>query len=171
MNGMGKQGVVSEKTSELGDIVLLTYESLNTGELIARIDNKGGSFGAISTFVGVTRSHFQGKKVVRLEYEAYDKMAIAELVKLCEMVRKEHEGVGRIVVAHRLGLVPAGENSVVIVVASPHRRDAIDGCGMAIEVLKERVPIWKREVYEDGSEWKQNSESCRGRSHKSQREQ
>ena len=166
MNGLSEQGVVSEKMSEHGDIFLLTYESLNTGELIARTDNKSGSFGAISTFIGVTRNHFQGKKVVRLEYEAYDKMAIAELGKLCEMVRKEHRGVGRIVVAHRLGIVPVGESSVVIVIASPHRRDAIDGCGMAIEVLKERVPIWKREVYEDGSEWKQNSEFCCGRSHR-----
>mmetsp|Transcript_52244 Transcript_52244/g.128185 ORF Transcript_52244/g.128185 Transcript_52244/m.128185 type:complete len:149 (-) Transcript_52244:121-567(-) len=113
--------------------------------------------GGISTFIGTTRDTFEGKNVVRLEYEAYESMAIAELESLCSAVRSKWE-VMRIAVFHRLGVVPVSEASVIIAVSSAHRKDCIDACHFAIDELKARVPIWKKEVYEDGSNWKQNAE-------------
>eukprot|EP00172_Hildenbrandia_rubra_P000963 Plantae.Rhodophyta-Hildenbrandia_rubra.ctg15542.p1 GENE.Plantae.Rhodophyta-Hildenbrandia_rubra.ctg15542~~Plantae.Rhodophyta-Hildenbrandia_rubra.ctg15542.p1 ORF type:complete len:161 (-),score=40.33 Plantae.Rhodophyta-Hildenbrandia_rubra.ctg15542:868-1350(-) len=156
--------ITANGENESRDIVVLTKEVLDSDGLMEKVRGGSGEYGAVSTFVGVTRDTFQGKRVMRLEYEAYEKMARAELKKLSEKVRETWNGVGRMYVAHRLGIVPVGEASVVIAVSSKHRKDALQGCAMAIELLKERVPIWKREVYEDGSEWKQNREfKCGGK--------
>ncbi|OSX71731.1 hypothetical protein BU14_0505s0011 [Porphyra umbilicalis] len=114
--------------------------------------------GAVSTFVGTTRGTFQGKVVVRLEYEAYEAMAIKQLSALCATVRAKHPAVLHMAVHHRLGVVDVGQASVVISVSSPHRREAIEACHFAIDELKATVPIWKREVYADGSTWKANCE-------------
>eukprot|EP00168_Porphyra_purpurea_P005481 TRINITY_DN1655_c0_g1_i1.p2 TRINITY_DN1655_c0_g1~~TRINITY_DN1655_c0_g1_i1.p2 ORF type:complete len:195 (+),score=68.65 TRINITY_DN1655_c0_g1_i1:480-1064(+) len=139
--------------------------------------------GAVSTFVGTTRGTFQGKVVVRLEYEAYEAMAVKQLSLLCAAVRAKHPAVLHVAVHHRLGVVDVGQASVVISVSSPHRREAIvscrllpligllwgaasvfcravgaEACHFAIDELKATVPIWKREVYADGSTWKANCE-------------
>lgn len=114
--------------------------------------------GAVSVFVGTTRGTFDGKVVVRLEYEAYEAMAVKQLAALCRTVRAKHPDVLHVAVHHRLGVVAVGEASVVIAVSSAHRREAIEACHFAIDELKATVPIWKREVYADGSTWKANCE-------------
>jgi len=114
--------------------------------------------GAISLFVGTTRDHFDGKKVVRLEYEAYKPMALKEMRALVERARATWD-IKKMLVWHRLGVVPVGEASVVIAVSAERRANAIRACEFGIEELKRTVPIWKKEVYEDGSVWKANVEA------------
>lgn len=100
------------------------------------------------------------KKVLKLEYEAYTPMALKELQKLCDQVRQKWE-VLKIAVVHRIGEVPIGEASVIIVVSSAHRRESLEAVHWAIDELKATVPIWKKEFYEDGeTSWKKNSECC-----------
>ncbi|XP_041969507.1 molybdopterin synthase catalytic subunit [Aricia agestis] len=117
------------------------------------------SCGAVSIFVGTTRDNFEGKKVVHLEYEAYESMALKAMKVICEDARRKWPAVHGIAIYHRLGNVPCREASVVIAVSSPHRRDSLDAVAFCIDQLKANVPIWKKEVY-DGEEpaWKENFE-------------
>jgi molybdopterin synthase catalytic subunit len=117
------------------------------------------SCGAVSAFVGVTRDFFGDKKVTHLFYECYEAMAKSEMLKICQEVDKQVLGIA---ICHRVGLVPIGEASVVIVAVSSHRKAAIDAVSNAIDLLKARVPIWKKEFYDDGTDaiWKVNPE-CR----------
>jgi molybdopterin synthase catalytic subunit len=113
--------------------------------------------GAVIVFEGVTRNHHDGRGVVRLEYEAYDGMAEAEMARISDVARERWPDV-RIAMAHRIGLVGVGEASVAIAVSAPHRDTAYQASRFSIDSLKASVPIWKKEVYADGSVWKANSE-------------
>ncbi|KAM8703694.1 hypothetical protein ACLKA7_008339 [Drosophila subpalustris] len=116
--------------------------------------------GASSVFVGTTRDTFEGKKVISLEYEAYDNMALKEMNKICSELRNRWPNLKHIAIHHRLGTVPVREASVVIATSSPHRADALESVSFAIDQLKSRVPIWKKEIYEEDltGEWKKNKE-------------
>lgn len=116
--------------------------------------------GAISTFIGVTRNNFQGKEVLKLEYEAYEPMALKKMMSLCSEVHTKWPDVIKIGIAHRVGRVVVGEPSVVIAVSSAHRKASLEACAWAIDELKATVPIWKKEFFADGSIWKENEE-CR----------
>lgn len=113
--------------------------------------------GAVCTFTGTTRNHYEGKRVEGLEYEAYAPMAEREIRALIEQAR-ELWALGAIAIEHRIGPVPVGEASVVIAVSSPHRADGFEAGRYLIDSLKETVPIWKREHYEGGSAWIEGSE-------------
>ena len=108
--------------------------------------------GATVTFIGTTRDHNDGRRVTRLEYEAYPDMAIAEMRKIGETAQQRWS-ITRIGIVHRIGVVPVGEASVVIAVSAGHRRAAFDACHFAIDRLKEVVPIWKKEHFEGGEIW------------------
>lgn len=110
------------------------------------------SCGAILTFTGTVRDHARGKEVSQLEYEAYPEAAGKMLAKIAAEIG-ERWGIDRVAIHHRTGIVPIGEASVVISVASPHRDEAFQACRHAIERIKEIVPIWKRESYGDGDAW------------------
>ncbi|KAJ1371862.1 hypothetical protein KIN20_033892 [Parelaphostrongylus tenuis] len=139
------------------DVIRICYEPLDVGEAVRLINSP--SCGATSVFVGTTRDTFNGKIVTRLDYESYDEMAYKELRKLCSLIRRKYSSVERVVIFHRIGEVPVGEISVIIATASPHRKDALHATEMAIDELKKVVPVWKKEVYEDGScSWKENGE-------------
>lgn len=141
----------------LVDVVEVTQTPLDVQRVVDAVAH--ASAGAISSFVGTTRDHFQGKRVLRLEYEGYEPMAASELRKICAQTRRQWPGVVRIALVHRLGVVPVKEASVVVAVSSPHRRDAIEACAFAIDALKASVPIWKSEQYEgDERVWKENAE-------------
>ena len=119
--------------------------------------------GAISTFQGVTRNNFNGKEVTFLSYECYQKMALHQLNQICKELCEKHgdQHMAGIAIFHRLGEVPIGEASVIIVSASAHRVAAISATAECIDLLKKRVPIWKKEFYAEPSEspsWKQNPE-------------
>lgn len=113
--------------------------------------------GALVVFEGVTRNHHEDREVIRLEYEAYASMAESQMAEIGRQVQLRWPDV-RIAMQHRLGVVAVGEASVVIAVSAPHRGPAYEASQFAIEELKRRVPIWKREVYADGSIWKANRE-------------
>lgn len=105
--------------------------------------------GAIASFLGTTRDHHQGRRVLRLEYEAYEPMALEALARI-EREAVEQHGAASCVIVHRLGEVPAAEASVAVVVAAAHRGPAFDACRWAMDELKRAVPIWKKEHFADG---------------------
>ncbi|KIH44137.1 molybdopterin converting factor, subunit 2, partial [Ancylostoma duodenale] len=150
--------VISELIQAFSDdVIRICYEPLDVDEALRLINSP--SCGATSVFVGTTRDTFAGRKVTRLDYESYDEMAYKELRRLCSTIRDKFPSVERVVILHRIGEVAVGETSVVIATASPHRKDAIHATEMAIDELKRAVPIWKKEVYEDGGcSWKENGE-------------
>jgi molybdopterin synthase catalytic subunit len=108
--------------------------------------------GAMCTFIGMTRDHNDGRRVFRLEYEAYGEMALAEMRKIGKTAC-ERWPIEKIAITHRIGVVPIGEASVVIAVSSGHRTAAFEACHFAIDRLKKVVPIWKKEYYEGGEVW------------------
>ena len=110
------------------------------------------SNGAVVTFLGTTRDNFQGKRVLTLEYEAFEEMAVKKLEEIRSEIQAEFD-VDDIAISHRIGVVPIGQISLVVAVASPHRKEAFLACHKAVDRLKEIVPIWKKEVFEDGSRW------------------
>jgi molybdopterin synthase catalytic subunit/molybdopterin converting factor small subunit len=108
--------------------------------------------GAIATFIGTTRVHSRGRVVTHLEYEAYEGMAEQVMAEIAGELRERYD-LCAVAIHHRVGRVGIGERSVVIAVSAPHRQDALAACKDAIDTLKERVPLWKKEVYEGGEEW------------------
>jgi molybdopterin synthase catalytic subunit len=108
--------------------------------------------GAIVTFVGTTRNENAGRRVIRLEYEAFASMALAEMRRLAAQASRRWR-LKRIAMAHRIGVVPVGEASVAIVVSAGHRAEAFAACHWLIDRLKEIVPIWKREHFCGGQVW------------------
>jgi len=108
--------------------------------------------GAVVTFLGTTRNDFQGRRVLTLEYEAFEEMAVKKLEEIRREIQAEFS-IEDIAISHRIGTVPIGEVSLVVAVASPHRVEAFHACHRAVDRLKETVPIWKKEVFEDGSRW------------------
>lgn len=112
----------------------------------------GPSMGGVVTFTGVVRAHNQGHAVERLEYEAYTEMAEKVMRALCDEIEAEHPGC-RLAVEHRVGALGVGDVAVVIAAAAPHRGEAFTACRAMIDRLKERVPIWKKEISPEGASW------------------
>jgi len=108
--------------------------------------------GAIVTFLGTTRNQNAGRRVVRLEYEAYAGMAVSEMRRLAAEARRRWP-LRKVAMAHRIGTVPVGQASVAIVVSAAHRAEAFAACHWLIDRLKEIVPIWKREHFRGGQVW------------------
>ena len=108
--------------------------------------------GAVALFIGVVRNENAGRAVVRLEYEAYVEMALAQMAEFAAEAHRRFP-VTEVRMVHRLGELQIGEASVVVAVASPHRDEAFRACRFAIDTLKAEVPIWKKEYYADGSAW------------------
>ena len=111
-----------------------------------------GADGAVVTFLGVTRDHNAGRKVLHLEYEAYQPMAENKIVEIIGEMRGRWE-LGKIAIAHRTGRVDIGETSMVVAVGAAHRRPAFEASLYFVDRLKEIVPIWKREFFEGGEVW------------------
>ncbi|MBI4042304.1 MAG: molybdenum cofactor biosynthesis protein MoaE [Deltaproteobacteria bacterium] len=117
------------------------------------------SCGATLFFVGKVRNEQEGRLVLSLEYTAYVEMAVGELKEIVREVERRWD-VRKCAVVHRIGTLQVGDVAVAIVISSVHRREAFEACQYLIDTLKERVPIWKREEYEDGKEWV-HAECCR----------
>lgn len=131
-------------------MIHLTEEPLDIASIIASVNSDQA--GAVDVFIGTVRNKTQDRKVVRLEYEAYDSMAIREMEKVAAQV-KEQWPVAKIAIHHRKGILHIGDVAVVIAVSTPHRHEAFEACRYAIDTLKETVPIWKKEIFEDGEVW------------------
>jgi molybdopterin synthase catalytic subunit len=108
--------------------------------------------GGVVTFTGAVRNQTAGRKVVRLEFEAYPPMAEAEMRRIAEQALARF-AVQRVAIFHRTGVLSVGEVPVVIAVGAAHRAAAFAACAFCIDTLKEIVPIWKKEVFEDGEIW------------------
>lgn len=108
--------------------------------------------GAIVTFRGVARRQSRGREVAHLEYEAYPEMAEKVMAQIGDEIAERWPGA-RTAIVHRTGVLAIGQASVVIAVATPHRAEAFAACQFAIDRVKETVPIWKKEVWSDGSQW------------------
>lgn len=108
--------------------------------------------GAVVVFEGVVRNNSNGKGVLYLEYDAYEPMALKKIEEIGARAKKEF-AIRDIAIVHRLGRVEIGECSTVIVVASAHRGAAFDACRFTIDTIKQIVPIWKKEFFEDGEVW------------------
>jgi len=119
-------------------------------EAAVRTDACGG----LVTFLGVVRATAEsGRAVTGLEYEAHEAMALAEFAEIAREAAERHPGV-RLGILHRVGTLGIGEVAVAVCAAAPHRADAFDACEFAIDALKSRAPIWKKESYADGTdEW------------------
>jgi len=112
--------------------------------------------GAVLVFEGVGRNDVAGRRVVHLEYEAYAEMAVSALEEIAREITAAFPDA-RVAIVHRTGVVAIGEPSVVIAVSAPHRAQCYEASRRAIEALKARLPVWKKEIYEDGSAWKANA--------------
>lgn len=130
--------------------VALQHEPLVQSQIEALVHRPES--GAVVSFVGTVRDHTGDHGVIRLEYEAYEPMALKVLADIVSRGQAQHPTT-RIAVHHRLGVLGVGEAAVVVAVSSPHRAAAFDACRFVIEALKEDVPIFKKEVREDGSIW------------------
>lgn len=108
--------------------------------------------GAIDLFLGVVRDTTQERSVDRLEYEAYDRMAISEMQKIADEAQQRWPII-RYAVIHRKGTLQIGEVAVLIGVTTAHRADAFDACRYIIDTIKQTVPIWKKEIFIDGEVW------------------
>jgi molybdopterin synthase catalytic subunit/molybdopterin converting factor small subunit len=133
-----------------GGAFRLSAEPLSLEAVVDEV--RSDAAGAIATFVGTTRVHSRDRTVRHLDYEAYEEMAAQVMAQIAAELIGRYE-LCAIAIHHRTGRVDIGEASVMIAVSAPHRQDALAACRDAIDTLKERVPLWKKEVYEGGEEW------------------
>ena len=108
--------------------------------------------GAVITFLGTTRNETAGKKVLYLEYEAYNPMASEKLQEICDEIKQKWT-ITDIAIGHRVGKLEIGDISLVVALSAPHRNEAFESCKYLVDRLKETVPIWKKEVFADGEVW------------------
>ena len=118
------------------------------------VSNTGTSYsdGSDLIFIGKVRDTSRGKNVTHIDYEIYNEMAVKELNKIADEASANDE-INRIIIIHRYGRVTLGETSILILVSSPHRDSSYQASRYIIDEIKKRVPIWKKEFYDDGSEW------------------
>jgi molybdopterin synthase catalytic subunit len=128
----------------------LVEAPIRSQELMEQV--RGDGDGAVALFLGTVRDHNEGRRVLRLEYHAYPEMAESEMRRIEEEALDRFE-VSRVAVVHRSGTLAIGEASVAVAVAAAHRAAAMEACRWAIDTLKTRVPIWKKEFFEDGEVW------------------
>lgn len=130
--------------------IKLTDSELSLSECYEFVQDN--SCGGLAIFVGTVRNSTKNKEVIKLEFSAYDPMAIKEMKIIAERAI-ELFGVEKIAIHHAVGMLEIGQVPVIITVSSPHREAAFKACQFAIDALKETVPIWKKEYFEDGEVW------------------
>lgn len=130
--------------------IVLTSDALEEQNIMdfVRTDETGG----IVLFVGTVRNMTKGKRVLRLDFEAYEPMAVSEMRKIAEEALTRFN-LNKIAIYHRTGVLEVGEVPVLIAASSAHRKAAFEACEFAIDILKQTVPIWKKEIFEDGEVW------------------
>ena len=132
------------------DLILLVRKSIDAHTLVEHV--RTGGDGAIVTFDGCVRNQSHGRGTLYLDYEAYESMALNKMNEIAAELHTKFQ-IDRVAIAHRLGRLAIGETSVFIAVSAPHRAAAFEACRFAIDTLKQSVPIWKKEYFEDGAVW------------------
>lgn len=128
----------------------IAKEPINIQSVIDKVVQRDA--GAITTFIGTVRETTKGRKTLYLIYEAYESMAVKKLEQIGREIEERWEGA-KVAISHRVGRLDITDIAVVIAVSTPHRADAYEANRYAIERIKEMVPIWKKEHWEDGQEW------------------
>ena len=128
----------------------ITDEPLDVQTCIDKVVRREA--GAVCTFTGIAREFTHGKKTLFLEYDAYIPMAEKQLARIGNEIQATHPEA-RVAIGHRIGTLDISDIAVVIAVSTPHRKASFQACEYAIERIKEIVPIWKKENWEDGTEW------------------
>lgn len=128
----------------------VTEAPIPVEQVICRVQARDA--GAITTFIGTVREWTKGRRTLYLEYQAYIPMAVRMLKQIGDEIKERWPGT-ETAITHRIGRLEIGEAAVVIAVSSPHREAAYDANAFAIERIKEMVPIWKKEHWEDGETW------------------
>ncbi|MBS1544428.1 MAG: molybdenum cofactor biosynthesis protein MoaE [Bacteroidetes bacterium] len=131
-------------------MIKITEKTIDVQKLIETASSLGA--GAVNVFIGTVRNSAHNKKVVWLEYEAYESMAVTETRKIIDDAAQKWPLLGW-AVSHRVGTLKPGETAVAVAVSTKHRKDSFEACQYIIDQLKEHVPIFKKEVFEDGEEW------------------
>ena len=131
-------------------MIKITEKPIDIQKVIDTASSLGA--GAVNVFVGTVRNNAHGKNVLWLEYEAYESMAVSEIRKIIDDASHRWPLLGW-GVSHRIGTLKPGEVSVVVAVSSPHRKQAFEACQYIIDTLKEKAPIFKKEIFEGGEEW------------------
>jgi len=152
VSGGGNPGPADPAAPPAPPHIVLTDAPIDTATLAAAL--RRGDDGAIVTFDGIVRNQTRGRRTLYLFYEAYPQMALAQMKLLAAQALAGYP-IRDVVLVHRLGRLEIGETSVFIAVASPHRAAAFDACRWLIDTLKQTVPIWKKEFFEDGAVWVQ----------------
>ncbi len=130
----------------------ITYDPIGLDEMAAKVLKP--ETGAVAVFAGVVRNVSAGKVVEHLEYEAYEEMALGKLRQVAAEAREQWPDIMDIAIVQRIGHLEVGENAVIVAVSSPHRGDGcFEACRYAIDRLKQIVPVWKKEISPDGTEW------------------
>jgi molybdopterin converting factor subunit 1 len=148
--GQGPEHIDSSDDAKFLKFVITT-EPIVPEDVLQKVMHN--DHGASISFVGTTREFTSGLRTLKLEYECYVPMALKTLKQIDDEIQQQWAGT-RVAITHRIGTVKIGEISVVIAVSAPHREMCYLASKYAIERLKEIVPIWKKEIWEDGSEWK-----------------
>ena len=130
--------------------ILVTDKVLDTQAIIKSVEVSEG--GAVNVFIGTVRNTTKGKQVLKLEFEAYEPMASMELSKIVVQAKQKWPLL-KVVVHHRVGILEIGEVPVVIAISTPHRTAGFEACQYIIDTLKQTVPIWKKEYFDDGEVW------------------
>jgi molybdopterin synthase catalytic subunit len=136
----------------MNSIINILLQSEPLSEQAALDFVKTDDTGGIVTFVGTVRNQTKGNQVMKLDFEAYEPMAISEMRKIAEQAVEKYS-LNKIAIHHRIGSLAIGEVPVVIAVSAPHRKAAFAACEYCIDTLKETVPIWKKEYFQDGEVW------------------
>lgn len=128
----------------------ITKEPISIESIIHKIESRNS--GAINTFIGTVREFTKEKKTLYLEYDAYEAMAVKKLTQIGSEIQDQWSE-SQVAISHRIGRLEISDIAVVIAVSSPHRNQSFVACRYAIERIKEMVPIWKKEHWEDGESW------------------
>jgi molybdopterin synthase catalytic subunit len=131
-------------------MIEITNNPIDTSKIIAAASVQQA--GAVNVFIGTVRNQTAGKAVTKLEYEAYEPMAVSEIQKVVDATKAKWSLTGW-AVSHRIGTLLPGEVAVVVAVSTPHRKDSFEACQFIIDTLKKTVPIWKKEFFQDGDQW------------------
>jgi molybdopterin synthase catalytic subunit len=139
-------------------LIRITTDAIDMAAVAAAVEDPAA--GAIVTFAGTTRNETHGRPVVSLTYEAYPEMAVPKMEEIAARAREEFE-ILSVAAVHRIATLGIGEVSIGIAVSAPHRPAAFEACRFVIDEIKRDVPVWKKEVFADGSEeWVHPGECC-----------
>ncbi len=131
-------------------MIEITDKPIDVQKIIDAASSHQG--GAVNVFIGTVRNQTAAKKVTKLEYEAYEPMAIAEINKIIQQADKKWKLTGW-AISHRVGTLYPGDVAVAIALSTAHRKESFAACQFVIDTLKQTVPIWKKEFFEDGDTW------------------